>query len=59
MMNAISAPSTSDEDHAGEDRDEDERVVDAVRVRRMRLAGQESAVTRERRRPPSRARRGS
>ena len=32
------------EDHAGEDRDEDEGAVDAVRVRRMGLAGQEAAV---------------
>ena len=57
MMNAISAPSTSEEDDAGEDRDEDERVVDAVRVRRMRLAGQEPTVARVARRSPSRARR--
>ena len=33
------------EDEPGEDRDEDERGVDAVRVRRMGVAGQETAVT--------------
>ena len=37
-------PLDEQEDDAGEDRDEDERVVDAVRVRRMGLAGQETGV---------------